>query len=44
MMDPKESNNYVFIFIALVIIAVLVSFNIEDQIEDPEFYIKQRDE
>jgi len=44
MINPNESKDYLFVFIALIIIAVLVSFNIEDQIEDPEFYIKQRDE
>lgn len=44
MIDPKESKNYVFVFIALVIIAVLLSFNIGDQIVNSEYYIKQRDE
>jgi len=43
-MDFKESKNYLLIFIAFVIIVTLLSFNIEDQIEDPETYIKMRDE
>jgi hypothetical protein len=43
-MDFKESKTYLLIFIAFIIIGTLVSFNIEDQIEDPETYIKMRDE
>ena len=43
-MDFKESKTYLLIFIVVIIIGTFVSFNIEDQIEDPETYIKMRDE
>jgi Na+/citrate or Na+/malate symporter len=43
-MDFRESKTYLLIFIAIIIVGTLLSFNIEDQIEDPDHYIRMRDE
>ena len=43
-MDFKESKTYLAVFIALIGIALWLSLNIEDQIDDEDYYIEQRDE
>jgi hypothetical protein len=43
-MDFKESKTYLLIFIVAIIVITLISFNIEDQIEQPDYYIRMRDD
>ena len=43
-MDFKENKTYLAVFIALIGIALWLSLNIEDQIDDEDYYIEQRDE
>jgi hypothetical protein len=43
-MDFKGSNNHLIVVIVLIGIATWFTLNIEDQIEEPEHYIKLRDE
>jgi hypothetical protein len=44
IMDFKSSNNHIFVIIALIGLGVWLSTLLGDEIEDPEYYIRMRDE